>query len=47
LFVNPNSRPGPSPHQGGWVMDNKAEAERFVGIDVAKDSVEVLSAPIS
>jgi transposase len=38
--MNPNSRLGMSPHRGGWVMDAKSEADRFVGIDVSKVRVD-------
>jgi transposase len=39
--MNPNSRLGTSPHRGGWVMDAKTEADRFIGIDVSKARVDV------
>jgi transposase len=39
--MNPNSRLGTSPHRGGWVMDVKTTADRFVGIDVSKARVDV------
>src|SRR6185436_3395897 len=39
--VNPNSRLGTSPHRGGWVMESKCAAERFIGIDISKAWVDV------
>jgi hypothetical protein len=39
--LNPNGRLGTSPDRGGWLMDGLAEAERFVGIDVAKARVDI------
>src|SRR5579864_8449725 len=41
VSINPNSRLGTSPHQGGWVMDSRPEADRYVGLDVAKGHVSV------
>jgi hypothetical protein len=41
VSINLNSRPGTSPHQGGWVMDSKTQPVRYIGIDVAKTQVTV------